>query len=245
MYRNLKRTVAGANSCSAMGRETIQKSRVSPKNDRSSVNSIIRYPFFVMLLLAIMLIETGCKNNTTKDDANNPANSTEEVNRASGNLEEDYDAWFQLQGKYIEYFALKITEVQIREYSWSKEDLTVALVENVTDKERSGFFVTKGVYFSVAALDEEIAILENISAQMKNEMRKYNCTRSYITSYGITITFQYSSPESKWTDVKIYYSSDKSAVEIMPEYLMNYIEGLKVSKQYIIDFKAGKWSNFN
>jgi hypothetical protein len=34
MNQKFKKTVAGA-FCSAMGRETIQKSRVSPKNDRS------------------------------------------------------------------------------------------------------------------------------------------------------------------------------------------------------------------
>jgi hypothetical protein len=79
---------------------------------------------------------------------------------------------------------------------------------------------------------------------MKNVARKYNCIRRYITSYGITITFNYSSSDSKWITINIYYS-DKNIVEINSEYLMDYINGLKECKQTIIDFKTGKWSNFD
>jgi hypothetical protein len=227
---------------SAMERETISKNRVSTKNDKSRINNTIKYPFFLIFALSIMLIETSCKNNATQDDANNSVNSTEEVNRTSSNLEEDYNAWFQLQGKYVENFSLKIAEVNTHSEYW-KDDLLIAVVENVTDKERGGFFVAKDVYFPIDALDEEIATLENIATQMKNDVRKYNCIRRYITSYGITITFQYSSSESKWVEIQIYYSSDKGAVTIKPEYLEDYIQGLKNCKQCIVEYKTDKWSN--
>jgi hypothetical protein len=240
MYYNFKQAVAGANTCSAMGRETIQKSRVSPKNDRSRVNNLMKWPSFLVFLLSIMLMGTSCKNDTVKEDE---VGDTVEVNQTSENLEEDYNAWFQLYGKYVEYFHLQMPEVQVSERNWDKEGLVVALVENVADKERGGFFVAKNIYFPIAALDEEIATLENIAEQIKRDLRKYNCTRRYVTSYGIIIVFQYSSSDSKWTTVEIAYNSDKSSVKIKPDYLLSYIRGLKDCRQRIADFKAGKWSN--
>ncbi len=220
-------------------------SRVVIQNNRSKINLVIKYSSFLILGLVIILTGISCNNNPTKDDVNTSSNLTEEVNEVSGNLKEDYNAWFQLQGKYIENFNLEIAKVKVGEsdYYWDTQDLVVAIVENITDKERGGFFVAQDVYFPVTALDEEIAILENIATQMKNEVRKYNCTRRYITFYGITITFSYSSSERKWVDIRIYYSSDKKPVEIVPENLMNYIQGLKDCKQYIVDYVAGKWNN--
>jgi hypothetical protein len=41
MLQIVKQTQQHANNCSAMGRETIQKSRVSPKNDRSRKNFLL------------------------------------------------------------------------------------------------------------------------------------------------------------------------------------------------------------
>jgi hypothetical protein len=231
-----------SNLTSIMERETISKNRVSPKNDKSRINTI-KCPFFLIFALAIILFGTSCKNTTTIDDANNPENSTENVTKTSGNLKEDYNAWFQLQEKYVEYFNLSIKEVQLSESSWNTQQLVVALVENVTDKERGGFFIAKDIHFSITALDEVITTLENIITQIKSDMRKYNCQRLYNTSYGITITFQYSSSESKWNNVKIYYASEEYPVEIKPEYLMSYIQGLKDCKQNIIDFTTGNWSN--
>jgi hypothetical protein len=221
------------------------KNGASPKSQMSRGNNIIKCPFFLIFTLAIMLIGTSCKNNAAKDDTDNSVNSTEteEINKASENLEEDYNAWFQLQGKYVETVNLRVAEVQINESNWANQrSLVVALVENVTDKERGGFFVAEDIFFPVAALDEEIAILEDISTQIKTVTRIYNCTRRYITSYGITITFNYSSSDSKWVEIDIY-SSDKKTVGINSEYLIDYINGLKDCKQTIIDFKAGKWSN--
>ncbi|MDR1898079.1 MAG: hypothetical protein LBR10_14960 [Prevotellaceae bacterium] len=237
-------TKESANDCQsiAMEREAISKNCVSPKNDRSRRNIIARCSFLLIFALPMLLMQTSCKNDGTKDDANNSVNSIEEVNKNSGNLEEDYTAWFQLQGKYVEHFSLQIAEVNVDKYTYSTVDLVVALVENLTDKERGGFFIMRDVYFPVASIDEEIAVLENIALQMKDEIRKYNCQRRYVTTYGITITFHFSS-ESNWDEIEVYYSSDKSSVRIKPEYLMNYIKGLKDCKQCIIDFKAGKWSN--
>jgi hypothetical protein len=40
MYQSFTKTVASANSSSAMERATISKNRVSPKNDRSRGNSV-------------------------------------------------------------------------------------------------------------------------------------------------------------------------------------------------------------
>ena len=228
-YRNLN---------SAMERETISKNRVSPKNVKSRENTTVRSSFFLIFALAIMLIETSCKNNAIEDDS---ANTTEKINEAPNILDEDFNAWFQHKEKYVETFNLQITEVKRTEY-WS-EDLVVTMVENITDKQRGGFFNPKGdIYIPVAALDEEIATLEEIATQMKDEAL-YNCLRRYSTSYGITITFHYSSSESKWNEVIIYYASDENTVRIQQEYLMDYIRGLKECKQAIIDFKAGKWSN--
>ncbi|MDR1896566.1 MAG: hypothetical protein LBR10_07240 [Prevotellaceae bacterium] len=233
-------------SAGAMETGDHSKNGASPKSHMSRGNTIARCSFLLIFALPMLLMQTSCKNDGTKDDANNSVNSTEEVNKDSGNLEEDYTAWFQLRGKYVEHFNLKIAEVNVDKYtydgSFRTEDLVVALVENLTDKERGGFFIMRDVYFPVASIDEEIAVLENIALQMKNEIRKYNCQRRYVTAYGITITFHFSS-ESNWDEIQILYSSDKHVVSIKPDYLMNYIQGLKDCKQYIIDFKAGKWSN--
>ena len=131
-----------------MERETISKNRVSPKNDKSRINTI-KCPFFLIFALAIILFGTSCKNTTTIDDANNPENSTENVTKTSGNLKEDYNAWFQLQEKYVEYFNLSIKEVQrvLLEYS----TISSCMVENVTDKERSGF-IAKDIHFLLLLL---------------------------------------------------------------------------------------------
>lgn len=51
MYKIITKTVADATSCSAMGRETILKSRASPKNDRSRVNCILLFLLSTFLLL--------------------------------------------------------------------------------------------------------------------------------------------------------------------------------------------------
>jgi hypothetical protein len=53
MYQKITKTVAGATNCSAMGRETIQKSRISPKNDKSRINyKCILLPFLCCILLS-------------------------------------------------------------------------------------------------------------------------------------------------------------------------------------------------
>lgn len=61
-----------------------------------------------------------------------------------------------LQGKYVEMLPLRVAEVQINKYNWTRS-LSVELVENLTDKERGGFF--GDMFLPVAALDEEITIL--------------------------------------------------------------------------------------
>jgi hypothetical protein len=220
-----------------------RNSRVVIQNNRSKINLVIKYSSFLILGLVIILTGISCNNNPTKDDVNTSSNLTEEVNEVSGNLKEDYNAWFQLQGKYIENFNLQIAEVKVGENSWNTQNLVVAMIENLTDKERGGFFIGKDIYFPVAALDEKILILEEIATQIKSEVRKYNCTRRYTTSYGITIIFQYSSQEHKWNNIQIYYSPDSYSVEVKPDCLLNYIQGLKECKKYIIDYTAKKWDN--
>jgi len=195
-----------------------------------------------MFAFAIIVFGTNCKNNKTIDNANNSVNSTEKVKISSENLKEDYDAWFELKGKFMENFPLQITEVQYGEYSWETEKLVIALVENLKDRERGGFFIAKNKHLSVNALNEVIVTLENVATQIKNDTRQYSCNRMYITSHEIQVTFHYSSSKKNWDSVKIYYS-EKNPMEIKPEYLMNYIEGLKVCKQNIVDYTAGKWSN--
>jgi hypothetical protein len=54
MYLFVTKTVTDANICSAMGRETIKKSRVSPKNEKSRVN----YKYMLLPILCCVLLSS-------------------------------------------------------------------------------------------------------------------------------------------------------------------------------------------
>jgi hypothetical protein len=56
MYQIFTNKVAGANNCSAMGRETIQKSRVSPKNDKNRRN----YYKCLLLICVYGIVLSSC-----------------------------------------------------------------------------------------------------------------------------------------------------------------------------------------
>ena len=86
----------------------------------------------------------GCSGNGSQSDVKtDKPNVVEAFNKE---LDNDYEAWFRLPGKYVETFRLQIKEVPYSTYSWNGqpkyETFTVAFVENLTDNQRGAFFVT-------------------------------------------------------------------------------------------------------
>lgn len=208
----------------------------------------------LILFSGTLLFMIACDNNSSVQKTNQSTSnsSVQKTNQSTSiNSQNEYNSWFDLKGKYVEQFNLLIEKVKTGERPRDFEQLVISLVENKTDEDRGGYFrIEKYIsftnseyyYFSVEDMSEIIETLENILSQTKNDIVKYGCTRRYNTSFGTTITFDYSGTENKWENVNIYYySGNPTSIDV--NYLNNYIQGLKNCKQRILDFKNGKLNN--
>lgn len=196
--------------------------------------------FGMVVLIALQMV-IGC--NGVKSDKKEVI--VENHPQTQPVLDNDYNAWFEQPGEYVETYRLKIDEVRVGKYAYQTEKLIVAFVENLTENLKGGFLLAPSssddVYLPFDALNELIGTLEDVVKQMQSGGCVYNCNRQYITSFGINIVFHYSSTAQKWDTIKIYYTN--RGQEIESEYLQEYINGLKKCKQSIEEFKAGKWDN--
>lgn len=194
----------------------------------------------MVILIALQMVIgcNGVKSDNSEVIVENPP-QTQQV------LDNDFNAWFEQRGMYVETYRLQVAEVRIGEYTYQTEKLCVAFVENLTENIRGGFLVAPesngDVYLSAEALNELIGTLEEVVKQMQSGGCVYNCNRQYTTSFGINIVFHYSATAKKWDTINIYYTN--RGQEVKTEYLGGYINGLKKCIQSIEEFKARKWNN--
>ncbi|MDR1022370.1 MAG: hypothetical protein LBL94_03730 [Prevotellaceae bacterium] len=85
MYQLFTKTAARVNACSAMGREAIQKSRVSPKNDRSRGNFLMTAALLLVLGAAMQSCCMLMPNFNTKDVSVSVTPSNADILFQSGN----------------------------------------------------------------------------------------------------------------------------------------------------------------
>lgn len=204
--------------------------------------------FYGVLAIVVLQMLIACGGNTAQEKPMNQKAGTK-LSKASLQLQQNYDAWFELKNQTVEYYRLIVAEVEPFKGAWSKEELNIAIFENKTNGDRAGFFqLGNDYYLSVKEAKELIQVLEGVSQQISHESCRYSCTRRYVTSFGVTITYNYSSNNSsqpkKWQEVTIYVDGDE-VCEIESPYFPDYINGLKKCTQTIDDFVQGVWNNKN
>ena len=204
------------------------------------------YGVFVFVALQVLV---ACGNVAQESAETSIAEEigTNEPKLLASYLQRNYDAWFELENQTVEYYRLNVAKLRLERDTWFGErELNVIIFEDKTDGNRSGFFELGDFYLPVQELKEFVQLLENVYQQMTNDVCRYNCTRRYATSFGVTITYNYSATRGTnikaWQDVTIYANGEQ-VYEIETPYLTGYITGLKDCAQTIDDFVAGKWDN--
>ena len=203
-------------------------------------NSTRLLPLFVACLFCF-----SCNN-----EKNNIVDfGTEEtVAITSNELNEDYSAWMNLPGEYVDRFGVVVAEPVCSIYSWrenKESSMSVIILENRTTGQREGFF-NRGNIYSLSALNELISALEDIGRQINTQTCRYKTTRQYITPHGILIHFAYDG--NQWDEIVVQYDNRDeydSSDEIEADYLSGYIDGLKSCVQFITEFKEKKWNNIS
>lgn len=194
----------------------------------------------VFAFVALQML-MSCGNGAQKGAGNSDAGEAEVVSY----LKSDYNSWFELEDQTIESYSLIIAEINTDDGAWYKENLKVSILENKTNRDRAGFFQLGDYQLPIKELKDYIQVLEDISQELKNDVCRYNCNRYYLTSFGVVITYNYSSSGSeapKWRNVTISVDGDQ-VFRVAAPYLAQYIQGLKECAQTIDDFVAKKWNN--
>ena len=199
--------------------------------------------FYGVLAIVVLQMIIACGGNTAQEKPMNQKAGTK-LSKASLQLQQNYDAWFELKNQTVEYYRLIVAEVEPFKGAWSKEELNIAIFENKTNGDRAGFFqLGNDYYLSVKEAKELIQVLENVNQQINHESCRYSCTRCYSTSFGVTVRYNYiSSDTHKWDEVSIYAENEEACC-IDVTYFTKYLQGLKDCVQAIDKFVAGQWSN--
>ena len=196
-------------------------------------------PLFLSVALLFCCSCNNTQNGTTAPDTEEP------VVISTDELADNYSAWTNLSGEYVDIFGVTVAEPVTSADMWreNRAGMSVIVLENRTTGQREGF-LNKGDIYSLTALNELIAALEDIGKQVNTQTCRYKTKRQYITSHGISINCIYDG--SQWSKIHIQYSNDSqygNNDDLTSNHLSGYIDGLKSCVQFIKEFKEKKWNN--